>query len=49
MDGQEEVLVAGCSDHVGCEEEAPGEHGGVAEEVRAADLEGDDAEHDIFG
>lgn len=38
VDGEEEVLVGGRADDVGCEQEWPGEDGGVAEEVGAADL-----------
>lgn len=49
MDGKEEVLVGGGSDQIrGCNK-APGQHRGVAEQVRAAYLERDDAQDDIFG
>lgn len=49
VDGEEEVLVRGGSDHVCSCEKFPVEHGGVAEQVGAEDLEGDNAENDIFG
>lgn len=48
MDGEEQVLVGGSSDHVCCSEELPVEHGGIAEKVCAGKLESDDAEDDIF-
>lgn len=48
MDSEEQVLVGGSSDHVCCSEKLPVEHGGVAEEVGAGKLEGDNAEDDIF-
>ena len=48
MDGEEQVLVAGRTDHVCRGHEAPVEHGGVAEEVGAGQLQGDDAENDPF-
>ncbi len=35
MDGEEEVLVRGCADDVGGEEEGPGKDGGVLQEVGA--------------
>lgn len=38
MDGEEEVLVGGRADDVGCEQEWPGDDGGVAEEVGAGYL-----------
>lgn len=48
VDGQEQVLVGCRSDQVGRGQEPPGQDGGVAEEVGAADLERDDAEDNIF-
>jgi hypothetical protein len=48
MDSEEQVLVARRSDHVGCGQKAPVEHGGVAEEVGAGELQGDDTEDDPF-
>ncbi len=38
VDGEEEVLVCGCADDVGREEEGPREEGRVLEEVAAEDL-----------
>lgn len=49
VDGEEEVLVRGGSDHVCSREKSPVEHGRVAEQVGAEDLKGDDAQNDIFG
>ncbi len=49
VDGEEEVLVGGRADDVGCEQEWPGEDGGRAEEVGAGYLERDDCEDDVFG
>lgn len=48
MDGQEEVLVAGGAEDVGCEPELPREEGGVAQEVGEEELERDDAQDDPF-
>ena len=48
MNGEEEVLVCSGSNHICRCEKFPGEHGGVAKQVRAADLKGDDAQNDIF-
>lgn len=49
VDSQEQVLVAGSPDHIRGGEEAPGEHGALAEEKGTGDLEEDDAQNDIFG
>lgn len=49
VDREEAVLVGGRADDVGGEEELPGEEGGVAEEVGAGYLKGDDAGDDVFG
>lgn len=38
MDGKEQVLICGCANDVGSEEEFPGEERCVAEEVGAEDL-----------
>lgn len=48
VDGEEEVLVGRGADDVGCEEEAPRQHGRVAEEVRAEQLYGHDEGDDVF-
>lgn len=48
VDGQEQVLVGRRSDQVGRGQEPPGQDGGVAEKVGAANLEGDHAEDNIF-
>lgn len=48
VDSQEQVLVGGGSDHVCCGQEPPVEDGGIAEEVCAGQLQGDDAEDDPF-
>jgi len=48
VDGEEEVLVCGGADDVGGEEEGPGEHGRVAEEVGTGDLERYDESDDVF-
>lgn len=49
VDGQEDILVGGGSDHVGRGDEAPVQHGGVSQEVCAAYLQGDDTEYHILG
>ena len=49
VDGEEEVLVGGGADQVRGREEGEREHGGVAEEVGAEDLEEDDGEDEVFG
>lgn len=49
VDGEEEVLVGGSADDVGCEEERPGEEGGVTQGVGAEYLEGDDCEDEREG
>lgn len=48
MDGQEKILVCRCSDHVGGCQEAPVEHGGIAEEIGTCELSGDDGEDNVF-
>ena len=49
VDGEEQVLIGGCSNHVGNSPELEREEGRVLEIPRASDLESDDAENDIFG
>lgn len=49
VDSEKEVLVGGGTDDVGGEEEGPGEHGCVAQEVGTADLERHDECDYVFG
>lgn len=49
VDGQEEVLVCCRAKHIAESPELPRPEGGVAEEVRNVDLEGDDAGDDVLG
>jgi len=44
MDSQEQVLVAGGSDHVCCSQESPVEDGGVTEKVCTGYLQGYNSE-----
>lgn len=49
VDGQEQVLVCGGAKDVGDCPELPGPKGRRLEQVGEDNLEGDDAEDDIFG
>ena len=48
MDSEEEVLVRCCSDQVSGCKEGPREHGVIPEETGTGNLEGNDAQNDIF-
>ena len=49
MDGEEQMLVCGRTDHIGSEEEREGEYGSVADKACASDLQADDKEDKPFG
>ncbi len=49
MDGEEEVLVRGRTDHIRRQPEPPGEERSFAQKICAADLEGDNSEYHILG
>ena len=49
MDGEEEVLICGCTNRVGRENKFEGKDRGVTQTKSTGDLQCNDSEHNVFG